>query len=191
MPSFSLQTQWSRYRLFTLLTRLLPIGFHGERTGLHRLKTRISNQPIAYRFCFRRAGMTLIEVVVALAITGLIVAGIVSGYIFCLNASEKGALTMAANSRALERIEQTRSAQWDTSVSPAVDQLVAANFPDTTVVLDQSGTTTNVTAATVRTEITQLSSAPPLRRIRVDCIWQFRGVERITNSIETYRAPDQ
>jgi len=155
------------------------------------LKTKFSNQFVINPSGFGRAAMTLIEVVVALALAGLIVAGIVSGYIFCLNASEKGALTMAANSRALERIEQTRSAQWDTSVSPAVDQLVGANFPDITVVLDQSGTTTNITAATVRTEITQLSSAPPLRRVRVDCIWQFRGVERVTNSIETYRAPDQ
>jgi hypothetical protein len=25
----------------------------------------------------------------------------------------------------------------------------------------------------------------------VDCIWQFRGVELITNTIETIRAPDQ
>jgi hypothetical protein len=25
----------------------------------------------------------------------------------------------------------------------------------------------------------------------VDCVWQFRGTEWITNTIETIRAPDQ
>jgi len=30
-----------------------------------------------------------------------------------------------------------------------------------------------------------------LAKIHVDCIWQFRGVELITNSVETIRAPDQ
>jgi prepilin-type N-terminal cleavage/methylation domain-containing protein len=137
-----------------------------------------------------RAGMTLIEVVVALAIAGLMVAGIVTGYIFCSTSTIKDSLYMAANARAMERIEETQSAQWDTSISPAVDQLVASNFLPQTVTLNISGSDPNVISATVNTDISQISLLPPLKRIHVDCIWQFQGGDFITNSIETCRAPD-
>jgi type II secretory pathway pseudopilin PulG len=135
--------------------------------------------------------MTLVEVVIAMAITGLTVAGIVGGYIFCLTATVKAELVQAANARAMERIEQARSAQWDTSVWPVVDQLVATNFPDKVVSLDMPGSNSGGTSATIQTTISQISLTPPVRRIRVDCIWQFRGAELITNTIETIRAPDQ
>ena len=59
--------------------------------------------------------MTLVEVVIALAITGLTVGGIVAGYIYCTTSAVKAELAQAANARAMERIEETRSAQWDTS----------------------------------------------------------------------------
>jgi len=135
--------------------------------------------------------MTLVEVVVALAIAGLTVGGIVTGYIFCMTSATKNAIAMAANAKAMERIEQTRSAQWDTSIYPAVDQLVASNFPDLFVTLDQSVSGSNIVTATILTDISQISLTPPIRRIRVDCIWQFKGVELVTNTIETCRAPDQ
>ncbi len=135
--------------------------------------------------------MTLVEVVIALAITGLTVAGIVAGYIFCMTATVKAELIQAANARAMERIEEARSAQWDTSAWPIVDQLVATNFPNKVVSLDMPGTGSGGTSATIETTISQISLTPPVRRIRVDCIWQFRGVELITNTIETMRAPDQ
>jgi hypothetical protein len=135
--------------------------------------------------------MTLIEVVIALAIAGLTIAGIVTGYIYCSTATVKDALYMAANGRALERIEETRMARWDVSSFPVVDELVPTNFPDQPdVILDMSPTGPGTTTATVKTTITPLSSSPPVRIIHVDCIWLFRGVEPITNSIETCRAPD-
>ena len=135
--------------------------------------------------------MTLVEVVIALAITGLMVGGIVTGYIYCTTSAVKAELAQAANARAMERIEEARSARWDTSSWPVVDQLVATNFPDEVVSLDMPGTNTVGTSATIQTTISQISLTPPIRRICVDCIWQFRGVELITNTIETIRAPDQ
>ena len=135
--------------------------------------------------------MTLVEVVIALAITGLIVGGIVTGYIYCTTAAVKAELVQAASARAMERIEETRSAKWDTSVWPIVDLLVATNFPDKGVSLDMPGSNSGGTSATIETTISQISLSPPVRRIRADCIWQFRGVEVITNTIETIRAPDQ
>jgi len=143
------------------------------------------------------AGMTLIEVVVALAITGLVVAGIVTGYTFCTASTVKDSLYMAANARAMERLEETRSAIWAPNRANPVDELVATNFPDEiNVVLDLSRSGSTATLATLHTEISQISPspssplAPPVRRIHVDCIWQFKG-EDIVTSIETCRAPDQ
>jgi prepilin-type N-terminal cleavage/methylation domain-containing protein len=139
----------------------------------------------------RQAGMTLVEVVVALVITGMAIVGIINGYNYCTNSAQKAALAQAANARAMERLEETRSARWDTSSWPNVDQLVATNFPAKVVPLDLSGSGVVVSTATLRTAISQVSTNPPLRRVRVDCIWNYRGVQVITNSIETFRAPDQ
>ena len=135
--------------------------------------------------------MTLVEVVVAMAITGLAVGGIVNGYHYATNSAQKAAISLAASARAMERIEETRSATWAPDRSPAVDQLVTANFPSKVVTLDLSGSGTVVIPATLRTEIAQVSVNPPLKRIRVDSIWQFRGGEWVTNTIETCRAPEQ
>ena len=135
--------------------------------------------------------MMLIEVVIALAITRLTLGGIVAGYIYCTTSAVKAELVQAASARALERIEQARSAQWDTAGSTNVDQLVATNFPNEVVSLDTPGSGSGGTSATIVTTISQISVTPPIRNIRVDCIWQFRGVEWVTNTIETIRAPDQ
>ena len=136
-----------------------------------------------------RTGMTLAEVVIALSITGLAVGGIVSGYAFCTASAEKAALSLSASARAMERLEETRSAQWITSSWPVVDQVNATNFPNKVVTLDMSGDGKGITSATLQTEIFQISTNPPLKRIRVDCIWRFKGA-LVTNTIETCRAPD-
>lgn len=135
--------------------------------------------------------MTLVEVVVALTITGLAIGAIITGYNFCTNSAQKAALSLAASARAMERLEETRSAKWDTASWPLADQLIATNFPSKVVTLDQSASGAGITSATLHTEISQISVTPPLKRIRVDCIWSFKGVQVITNTIETCRAPDQ
>jgi len=135
-----------------------------------------------------QSGMTLVEVAVALAIAGLLVGGIINGYNYCTRSSQKAALNQAANATAMERIEETRCAIWDTTVP--TNQLVSANFPDKVVTLDLAGSGSITTLATNRTQITQISANPPLMRIRVDCIWRYKGA-LITNTIETCRAPRQ
>jgi type II secretory pathway pseudopilin PulG len=134
--------------------------------------------------------MTLAEVVVAISISGLAVAGIVSGYIFAVRSAEKSALSLAANARAMERLEATRGAKWDTSSYPVVDQLVITNFPAQVVLLDRSGSGVGSTYGTNVIQISQISTNPPLRRIRVDCLWRFNATQLLTNTIETCRAPD-
>ena len=134
--------------------------------------------------------MTLIEVVVAMAIAGLMIAGIVTGYIFCTTSTVKDSLYMAANARAQERLEETRSAVWAPYRSTPRDDLVTNNFPDKVVTLDLSGSGSDVISATLVTTIFKISDSPPVRGIHVDCTWQFKG-DTIVTSIETCRAPDQ
>jgi hypothetical protein len=134
--------------------------------------------------------MTLAEVMVALVITGLTIAGTISGYIYCNTANMKEGLYMAANGRAMERMEEVRAARWVTSAYPVIDQLVTTNFPDQDVTLDKSGIGPEVVTGTLKTDISQISTNPSVKRIRVDCVWLFRGVELVTNTIETCRAAD-
>jgi type II secretory pathway pseudopilin PulG len=138
-----------------------------------------------------RMGMTLVEVAIALGIAGLGIVAIISGYLFTVVSAEKSALSLAANARAMERIEEIRAAQWDTSLFPPVDELTSTNFPDELVILDVAGTSGAVTYATNRVVISEISSTPPLRRIRVDCTWRFYKGNVFTNTIETCRAADQ
>src|SRR6267378_3178699 len=84
-------------------------------------------------------GMTLAEVVVALGLASLTVAGLVGGYISSMLATEKASLSLAANTRAFERLEDTHGAIWNVASWPVVDQLVATNFPTKLVILDLSG----------------------------------------------------
>jgi type II secretory pathway pseudopilin PulG len=138
-----------------------------------------------------RTGMTLVEVVIALGIAALGTVAIISGYLFTVSSAESSALSLAANSRAMQRLEEVRAAQWDTSVFPAIDELTSTNFPDEVVILDVSGSSSAATYATNRVVISDISSSPPLRRIRVDCTWRFYKGNVLTNTIETCRAADQ
>ena len=138
-------------------------------------------------------GMTLAEVVVALAVASLAVLSLVGGYISSTVAAEKARLSLAANTRALERLEDTHAAIWNVSGWPVVDELVATNFPAKLMILDLSGQGPFITYGTNYTTITQVSPAPQLRRVRVDCVWRFQcgpfsGL--FTNTVETLRGPD-
>jgi hypothetical protein len=135
--------------------------------------------------------MTLVEVIVALAVTGLTLSGMVSGYVYCMTSTVKTELMQASHAKALERLEQTRSAVWAPNRAIPQDDLVITNFPALVVTLDLPGADPTGTQATIRTTIASISSSPPMRSVHVDCIWNFRGSEWVTNSIETIREPDQ
>ncbi len=134
-------------------------------------------------------GMTLVEVTMSLLITAVAVGCMVSGYVFSVTSAERSGMAFVATARAQERLEATRCAQWDVASYPVKDQLISSNFPTTVVTLDVSGASTNVTLATNYTTIYTVSTDPPLRGIRVDCVWRFRQ-QWITNSVETVRTPD-
>ena len=139
----------------------------------------------------RVAGLTLVEVVISLMISVLAVSGIVCGYLFSINSAQKSSLSLSAQAQAMERLEQTRGAKWDLSSWPVADEVVATNFPDQVVILDHAGNGAGIIYGTNLTQITLLSTVPPLKKVRVDCIWTYKGDHLQTNTIETCRAPDQ
>jgi type II secretory pathway pseudopilin PulG len=135
--------------------------------------------------------MTLVEVMLALGISGLSVAAIVGGYFFSSTSAEQSALSYAASAVAQQHLEETRSARWDTSIWPNIDELVSTNFPDKVTILDLAGSGSGATYVTNLTRISMASTNPALKRIYIESIWKFRGSRLITNSIQTCRAPDQ
>jgi hypothetical protein len=128
---------------------------------------------------------------VSSGIAAVTLAGIVYGYIRSAQTAEWSAYHLAAHSLATQRIEQTRAAKWDFQAIPPVDDLISANFPTTNDVLDIPISGTNVVYATNVTTISNISISPALKMIRVDCSWRFNTGRVFTNTIVTYRGPDQ
>ena len=144
------------------------------------------------RFARRgKAGITLVEVVLSLAIMGISLGAIVMGYTMSARRAEWSAYSLAANSLAMQRLEQCRAAKWDLLTTPIVDELVSTNFPVKQCILDIPISGVNIAYATNRTTITSVSASPPLRMIRSDCVWKFKNQGLFTNTLITYRAPDQ
>lgn len=137
------------------------------------------------------AAFTFPEMLMTLAITLITMGGTVSGFLQSANQAEWSAYSLAAQSQAMRGIEQARAAKWDPRGYPAVDEVVSTNFPVFVDVLDVPMPGGNITYATNRVTITQISTNPRLKMIRVDCTWKFMNRGVFTNTVFTYRAPDQ
>lgn len=139
----------------------------------------------------RRAGLTLVEVVLSLGIGGVIFGGVLSGYLHSVTRAEWTAHYLAGHALAMQHLEAARAAKWDTQAATPIDLLVGANFPAVTETLDVPLNGTNVVPATTSTFISTVSADPPMKMIRVETVWLFRNREFFTNAVITYRAPDQ
>lgn len=140
---------------------------------------------------FPESAFTLTEVAISMAISALMVGAIITGYTLSARRAEWSAYSLAAQSLAMQRLEQTRATKWDPAAWPAVDELVSSNFPIRIEILDIPISGTNIVYATNVTSITLLSANPPLKLIRVDCSWRFMSRGPYTNSLTTYRTADQ
>jgi Tfp pilus assembly protein PilV len=140
----------------------------------------------ANRFC---AGTTLTEVIISMAVTALAIGGIISGHLFSVDRAEWSARSDAAQALVTQRMEQTRAAKWDSLIG--IDELVSTNFPAQVVPLNMPTTSTSGVMATNVTTIITISTNPPLKVIRVDCTWSFLSRGPFTNTLITYRSPDQ
>ena len=134
--------------------------------------------------------MSLIEVVIAMAICAVAVGCLVGGYMYSVYATERSGHSLAAQALALQGVERTRSAKWDVIANPAIDELVPSNFPTRIAILDLPQSGNNVVYATNYTEVSVISTNPPLKMVRVDCVWSFMQQKLFTNTVVTYRRPD-
>jgi Tfp pilus assembly protein PilV len=142
----------------------------------------------------RAVGFTLAEVLISIVIAGAAVAGIVAGYHVVVQRVEWSSASAAAQLQAVGRLELVRSARWDPacpSYPTNANDLVESNFPPLVLPLDVPQTGTTLQVATNWVTIQDVSTNPPLRMIQVDCVWASPAGGSFTNSVVSYRAPDQ
>jgi len=138
----------------------------------------------------RSSGFVLAEVVISSGLAAVLITGLVFGYLQTAAQAEWSAYSLAAQSLAQERVEQGRASAWNPFAVPPIDELVSSNFPVQMKILDMPSSGTNVVRAVSFTTIATISTNPPLRMIKVDCIWSFMDRGMFTNSVVTYRGPD-
>ncbi len=139
----------------------------------------------------RIGGFTIEEVVVAVSIIGITATATVSGYTNVSKRSEWSNRQAAASQLAAQRIEQVRSARWDTLASPVVDEIGKTSFTESKVLLDLPQRDEAPVEARLQTSVEQISDDPPLKLVRVDIIWPNLDGRVFTNTLVSYRAPNQ
>lgn len=138
----------------------------------------------------RKDAFSLAEVAIAMGIASFALMGVIYGYTSSSRRAEWNAYSLAAHSLAMQGIEQMRAAKWDLQAWPMVDELGQTNFLDVNI-LDIPISKTNIVYATNFVQVADISSSPPLKMIRVDCVWMFVDRGPFTNTVVAYRAPDQ
>jgi hypothetical protein len=141
----------------------------------------------------RRAGFTLAEVVMAMAIAMVVFAGIIGAYIHGCYRAEWAGYSLAAQALAIQQIEQAKSAKWDIQDVPIVNEIT--NLPAVTASqLDLPISGTNVTWATNFISVMSLTNGPvSYYFVRVDTVWPFfwrNQVTYYTNTVADYFAPE-
>ena len=157
----------------------------------------------------REDAFTLLEVVFSVMITGVVFAGILTGYITSARRAEWNGYSLAAEGLNMQQMEQIRAAKWDT-------QTTGTNSDETTQMnligwaqsggiwtgytytnLDTPFNSTNSSTIVFATNYMTMSTitlstnpATSIKMIKSETVWPFRG-KFYTNSIATYRAPDQ
>lgn len=155
-------------------------------------------------------GFTLVEVLVTVAVAATAFGMIILAYIQAARRAEWSGYSLAAQSLAIQQLEQARSAVWD----PALGKneitnlnLIGWSYNSGTgrgsgyswAALDLPVTGTNVMRATNYVSVQLLflngSPSPPVQvhMLRVDTVWNFsagRNKRLCTNTVCTYLAPD-
>lgn len=134
-------------------------------------------------------GFTLAEVVISLLILAVLVGGMIGGYVNSAGLAEWNAHSLAGQSLAFQAVEAARAAKWDPQAWPPVDELGITNFVQVEI-LDIPIHKTPI-YATNYVSVTWVSTNPPLRQLRADCVWGFPGRGHFTNVVITLRAADQ
>jgi type II secretory pathway pseudopilin PulG len=146
---------------------------------------------------------SLIEVLVAFVIFGLVTAGIIDGYVQANRMAEWSSESLAATSYALQGLEQLKSAQWDaeenvTGSGQGTTDVLGAYFTTNqvdTLDIPTSGNLINVTnyiTSILFTNADGTTAVPPLKQLISQVVWTFNLTGQLyTNTVVSLRAPDQ
>jgi prepilin-type N-terminal cleavage/methylation domain-containing protein len=154
----------------------------------------------------KHAAFTLIEVVVSVMITGVVFAGILTGYIQSAKKAEWSGYSLAAEALNVQQLEQIRAAKWDTQGNILIDETTNLNLVGWTYAAGKwsghswtnldtpfNSTNNNVVYATnyvvLSTVVVTNLPLVTVKLIQTETVWKFQG-KLFTNSIATYRAPD-
>ena len=147
----------------------------------------------SYRASLREA-FTLAEVVISVGLATLTFSGVIYGYAVTSDQAQWSACSLAAQSLAVQGVEQARAAKWDPQAWPPIDELGTTNYSQV-LPLDLPVAKGSVVYATNFITINAVSTAPPLRELRADCVWRLLNGARtrglFTNTVISLRAPDQ
>jgi type II secretory pathway pseudopilin PulG len=156
-----------------------------------------------------REAFSLVEVMIAFLIFGLVTAGILYGYVQANRIAEWSSMSLGAQSYASQGIEQALAAKWDMEANnevvadflPPLSYTVATNWVITsgntytqidTNDVPQSGAPLLLTNYVTVAWIDSLTNGPYLREIKSRVVWRFPLTGKFfTNTIVTLRAPDQ
>jgi Tfp pilus assembly protein PilV len=137
-----------------------------------------------------KRAFSLIETLIAFLVAGIAISALVSAFVASMRMAESSAYSLAANSLAVQGLEQIRAAKWDAVTFPNVDEVVTSNFPPVVSVLDVPRSGTNIVYATNFFSITTVSTNPLLKLIRIDCVYRFMNRGLFTNTMVSYRATE-
>ena len=150
---------------------------------------------------------TLVEVLVAFCIFGMVTAGMIYGYVEANRISEWSSQSLAAMSYASQGMERMRAVQWE-----AEEGNTQTNGPGTLDLLPMTVDTNTgfLTYSTYEVDtldipttgapipvtnfltVTQIHGSPAVRKIVSQVVWTFSLTGKpFTNTIVTLRAPDQ
>jgi type II secretory pathway pseudopilin PulG len=155
----------------------------------------------------RVSAFTLAEVTISLVIAGMVFAGILTGYIQSAKRAEWTGYSLAAQAYGIQQLEQARSATWDVSSTPNVNQLTNPTlnmigwafsgnawkgYTWTNIDIPYSGS--NYVRATNFVTVSNVTvpSSPSVtvQSVRVDTVWRYQN-KNVTNTMVNYYAPDQ
>lgn len=161
----------------------------------------------------KKGAFTLMEVVMSTAIVALVFAGIINAYIQTGLRLEWTGYSLAAQSLALETIEQARSTLWDPTQFPPVNEITNLNLMGTAGSINANGATwtgystntldipvpnggTNVLATNyVSVQMSYVSPYPNVQMeiVTVQTVWPFIRYGNnvyFTNTMATIITPD-
>jgi prepilin-type N-terminal cleavage/methylation domain-containing protein len=156
----------------------------------------------------RKRGFTLIEVVMSIAIVCMVFGGMVIAYTNTGLRLEWTGYSLAAQSLALETIEQARASVWDPSQTPPVNEITNLTLFNTSIsngvfsgcstnILDVPYESTNYIVATnyVTIQMININSNTNIQAevLQVQTVWPFfmrKANLYFTNTVCTIIAPD-